>query len=106
METMVQRVGGGGGRPRKRAGDRGAHHRGICVPSSTLENCASPPDRIIYRNNDTAQYNNNIAIIIFNTFPCLLNNILNIEPNNAQHIVPVNPTNANKNAKNTNIRTA
>jgi hypothetical protein len=49
------------------------------------------------------QYNNNIAIIIFNILPCLINNILNNEPNNAQHSVPANPTNANKNAKNTNI---
>jgi hypothetical protein len=57
----------------------------------------------IYKNNDTAQYNNNTAIIIFNIFPCFLNNILNAEPSNAQHIEPVNPTNANKNAKNTSI---
>jgi hypothetical protein len=53
-----------------------------------------------------AQYNNNIAIIIFNIFPCLLNNILNIDPNNTQHSVPVHPTNVNKNAKNTNIGTS
>ncbi|MDR1216410.1 MAG: hypothetical protein LBK25_06990 [Treponema sp.] len=26
--------GGGGGRPRKRSGDRGAHHKGVCVPTS------------------------------------------------------------------------
>jgi hypothetical protein len=51
-----------------------------------------------YKNNDTAQYNNNIAIIILSIFPCLLNTILNNEPNNAQHIEPVNPTNDNKKA--------
>jgi hypothetical protein len=32
--------GGGSVRPRKRAGDRGAHHRGVCVPTSVLENRA------------------------------------------------------------------
>ncbi|MDR1215844.1 MAG: hypothetical protein LBK25_04095 [Treponema sp.] len=31
---------GGGGRPRKRSGDRGAHHRGDCVPPSVVENRA------------------------------------------------------------------
>jgi hypothetical protein len=61
---------------------------------------------LIYKNNDTAQYNNNTVIIIFNIFLCLLNNILNTDPNNAQHSVPVKPTNANKNAKNTNIGTS
>ncbi|MDR1215715.1 MAG: hypothetical protein LBK25_03430 [Treponema sp.] len=30
----VRRGLGGGGRPRKRAGDRGAHHKGVCLPSS------------------------------------------------------------------------
>jgi hypothetical protein len=56
-----------------------------------------------YKNNDTAQYSNNIAIIIFSIFPCLLNTMLNNEPNNAQHIVPVNPTNDNKNANAINM---
>jgi hypothetical protein len=49
-----------------------------------------------HKNNDTMQYSNNTIIIAFNIFPCLLNNILNIDPNNAQHIVLANATNANK----------
>jgi hypothetical protein len=47
-----------------------------------------------YKNNDTAQYNSNTAIITFTIFPCWLNTMLHIEPNNAQHSVPVNPINA------------
>jgi hypothetical protein len=58
---------------------------------------------IFHKNNDAAQYSNNNTIIIFTTFPCLLNNILNNEPNNAQHIVPVNPINVSKSAKNSNM---
>ncbi|MDR1216877.1 MAG: hypothetical protein LBK25_09360 [Treponema sp.] len=31
---------GGGGRPRKRSGDRGVHRKGVCLPSSVMENRA------------------------------------------------------------------